>query len=225
MIFLPRGNPVRQNVDPARINLPLAMEKLRSGTFTGYLRFDAPKGTGIILFRAGNLISAIYTEKFEADRLIAYDAIAKIFKESILGNTVLNIYRLSEDLTLFVHALLHGRYLHKGQDLNSLDVESQLAHINTEKLTVCLRVYAEDQSVLIFYDHGCAQGFFHEGATDLQSSADVAISVARLPGAKLDMVEIRSANEIVLVDLMSSSDLKLIWQRTRESVLNNTASA
>ncbi|MEE4252713.1 MAG: hypothetical protein V2I50_01575 [Desulfuromusa sp.] len=219
MIFLPRGNPVRQKVNPARINLPEAMEKLRGGTFTGYLRFDAPQGTGVILFQSGQLISSIFVVKDKSERLIAYDAIAKIFEISILGNAVLNIYRLSSDLVLGVHALLHGRYLQKGLDLNSIDVREHLDNIKNEGLTVCLRVYAEEQSALIFYDQGYALGFFHDGKEEMEPSADISKSVALLPGAQLDVLEIRSADEIILADLMGSADLGPIWQRTRKLLM------
>ncbi len=219
MIFLPRGNPIRQKVNPARINLPEAMEKLRSGTFTGYLHFDAQQGAGVILFKTGQLISSIFVDKNDTERLIAYDAIAKIFEVSILGNAVLNIFRLSTDLVLGVHALLHGRYLQKGQDLKHLDVRAQLEHIKSEGLTACLRIYAEDRTTLIFYDQGYALGFFHDGDTELGTTTDISISVARLPGAKLDLLEVRSADETVLADLMGSADLRPIWQRTRKLLL------
>ena len=220
MIFLPRGIPVRKKVNPARINLPEAMEKLRIGTFTGYLRFDASQGAGVILFQDGQLISSIFINKDESERLIAYDAIARIFEVSILGSAILNIYRLSEDLVLGIHALLHGRYLKKGQDLNRFDVRNQLDQIKDEGLTVCLRVYTDDQTALIFYDQGYALGFFHEGDSELEPTADVSTSVANLPGAKLDVLEIRSADEIVLADLMGSADLGPIWQRTRKLLLD-----
>lgn len=219
MIFLPCGKPVRQKVNPARINLPEAMVKLRSSTFTGYLRFDAPQGAGVILFEGGQLISSTFVGKGENERLIAYDAIARIFEISIQGKTVLNIFRLSSDVVLGIHALLHGVYLQKGQDLTRFDVRAQLDQIKEDGLTVCVRVYAGDQTTLIFYDSGYALGFFHEGETELETTADLATSVARLPGAKLDLVEIRSADEIVLADLMGSADLGPIWQRTRKLLM------
>ncbi|MCF6266506.1 MAG: hypothetical protein L3J57_08180 [Desulfuromusa sp.] len=219
MIFLPRGNPVRQKVNPARINLPEAMEKLRSVTFTGYLRFDAPRGAGVVLFEDGQLISSVFVSNDEDERLIAYDAIARIFEISIQGSAVLNIFRLSSDVVLGIHALLHGRYLQKGQDLTRFDVRAQLEQIKEDKLTVCLRIYAEEQTALIFYDSGYALGFFHEGKTELEPTADLTTSVARLPGAKLDLVEIHSTDEIVLADLMGSADLGPIWQRTRKLLL------
>ena len=219
MIFLPRGKPVRQKVNPARINLPEAMGKLRTGTFTGYLHFEAPQGAGVILFQKGQLISSIFIDNDDSERLIAYDAIAKIFEISILGGAVLNIFSLSADLVLGVHALLHGRYLQKHQDLSRFDVRAQLDQIRDDGLTVCLRIYTDDQTALIFYDQGYALGFFHEGKTELEVSADISTSVARLPGAKLDLLEIRDSDEIVLADLMGSANLGPIWQRTRKLLL------
>lgn len=219
MFFLPRGVPVRKKVNPARINLPEAMEKLRISIFTGYLRFDAPQGAGVILFQDGQLISSIFIDKDQSERLIAYDAIARIFEISILGSAILNIFRLSEDLVLGIHALLHGRYLQKGQDLNRFDISALLQQIKDEGLTVCLRVYAADQTTLIFYDQGYALGFFHEGSLEFEQTADISTSVANLPGAKLDILEIRSTDEIVLADLMGSADLGPIWQRTRKLLL------
>jgi len=221
MIFLPRGNPVRQKVNPARINLPEAMEKLRLGDFTGYLRFDATQGGGVILFRDGQLISSIFIDKDESKRLIAYDAIARIFEVSILGSAILNIYRLSEDLVLGIHALLHGRYLQKKQDLSSFDVREHLDRIKAEGLTVCLRIHADNQTALIFYDQGYPLGFFHEGNMELEPTADISTSVAILPGAKLDILEIHSADEIVLADLMASANLGPIWQRTRKMLMED----
>ncbi len=66
---------------------------------------------------------------------------------------------------------MHGRYLQKGQDLSRLDVREQLEHIKSEGLTACLRIYAEGQTALIFYDQGYALGFFHEGDTELEPTA------------------------------------------------------
>ena len=70
MILLPRGNPVREKVNPGKINMPDALGKLQKSNFTGYLRFEAAAGTGVIIFSSGKLISALYEEK--SDRLIAY---------------------------------------------------------------------------------------------------------------------------------------------------------
>jgi len=221
MIFLPKGIPVRKNVNPARINIPEAMEKLRVGSFTGYLRFDAPQGSGIVIFEKGKLVSAIFVGSEDEQRLIAYDAISKVFEVAILGDAILNIYRLEPDLAIGLHALLHGKYIYREQDLKLVNIQALLGKIKDECFSGCLRVYAEEQTVLIFYDAGSAMGFFHDGTTDLQVTADLSKSVAKLPGAKVDMLETEGIDGLVLADLMASADLGPIWQRMRKSLLRD----
>ena len=219
MIFLPRGIPVREKVNPARINLPEAMGKLRTGSFTGYLRFDSSQGTGVVIFERGKLVSALYVTTDGSERLIAYDAIARIFEVSILGNATLNIFRLSVDLAMGIHALLHGRYLYQAQDLKLVNISGLLQQIKDEQISGCLRVYAEDKVVLIFYDQGLALGFFHDRTADIVTTADLSKSVARLSGAKFDLLQTAYANDLMLADLMASADLGPIWQRTRKQLM------
>jgi len=219
MLSLPKGKAVRQQVNPARINLPEAMAKLRAGKFTGYLRFDAQPGTGIVLFQGGKLISSVFISREKKSRQIAYDAIARIFEISIMGDARLNIYQLSTDLVVSVHALLQGHYLHRGEDLSRFDVAAMLDRVSAEGLSACVRVYAADRTALIFYDSGYPLGFFLEGATELQQAVDLTNSVAALPGARLDLVEILNPDQIVLADLMGSADLAPIWQKARRELL------
>jgi len=221
MIYLPRGIPVREKINPARINLPEAMEKLRVGTFSGYLRFDSPQGTGVIIFEKGKLVSALFVSSDETERLIAYDAIARIFDISIAGHAILNIFRFSAELAMEIHALLHGRYICKGEDLNLIDIRGLLDRIKQQQINGCLRVYNEEKVALIFYDHGNALGFFHEGGSEIDVTADLSKSVARLPGARIDLLEMQSSIDIVLADLMGSADLGPIWQRARKVLLKD----
>jgi hypothetical protein len=207
-------------VNPARINLPEAMEKLRGGIFSGILRFDTEQGTGIVLFQRGQLVSAIYANQGETERLIAYDAIARIFEVSIAGSAELNIFKVSSEVVLSLHALLHGRYLIKGKLLQHLDIAALLDKIRGEGLTACLRVYTGDRVTLIFFEQGCALGFVVDNGFDLQRDVDLADSVAALPLAKFDLVEIQSRDLIVLADLMAAADLRPIWQRMRARLLD-----
>jgi len=219
MIFLPRGVSVRQKVNPARINIPEAMEKLRVGKFTGYLRFDAPQGCGVIIFETGKLVSALFVDSDGKQRLIAYDAISKIFEISIMGDAALNIYKLTPQLALEIHALLHGKYIYKEQDLKLIDVRALLNKVAADGLTGCLRIYAAERTALIFYDEGHALGFFHDGSFELQTTADLSSSIARLPDAKIDLLATSRGGSMVLADLMASADLGPLWQRLRKTLL------
>ncbi|HKJ04168.1 MAG TPA: hypothetical protein VJ974_01115 [Geopsychrobacteraceae bacterium] len=221
MIFLPRGTPVKENVNPARVNLPEAMEKLHGGSFSGYLRFDAAKGTGIIIFGKGRLVSALYHSRMSGKRLIAYDAIARVFEVSILGEAVLNIYRITPELAMGIHSLLHGDCVYQGQELKAVDIRSLLDMIKRTSLNGCLRIYTDEKTALIFYEDGHPLGFFHDGSGQLETTADVSLSVAKLPGAKLDLLATRNTEEVMLADLMASADLGLIWRKLRKKLLTD----
>ena len=219
MILLPRGNPVREKVNPGKINLPDALGKLQKSGFTGYLRFEAAAGTGVIIFSSGKLISALYEEK--NDRLIAYDAIARIFELSLAGLLILNIYKLSAELAMSIHALLHGNTLYKGQELKLIDIKALLGKLKTDKMSGCLRIYTDEKIALIFYKDGNPLGFFHDGSTDIETKADESMSVAKLPGAKVDVLSSGGADEIDLADLMASADLSALWKKAQEIIVKD----
>ena len=152
MILLPRGNPVKENINPGKVNLADALGKMRQGKFTGYMRFDFPEGTGVFIYQEGRLISSLFEN--EREHLIAYDGISRTFDESLNGNGKLNIYRLSIELAYSIHTLLHGEVLHKGQDLQLIDIKSLLIRMREEKRSGCLRIYSKEHIALIFYRDG-----------------------------------------------------------------------
>ncbi len=219
MILLPKGSPVKERVNPARVNLPEAMEKLVESSFSGYLRFDSPVGTGIILFTDGHLISALMQEVDVEGQVIAYDAITRIFEISILGNAVLNIYRLVPEVAMSIHALLHGEYIYQGQDINLIDIKALLGQVSRDRLSGCLRIYAENRVALIFYEQGNALGFLHEGSIELETTAEISMSVASLPGAKLDLLSTVTAEGTKMADLMASADLGPMWTKARNRLM------
>lgn len=211
MILLPRGNPVKEKIDPGKINLCDALGKLREGKFTGYLRFDVTTGTGIFIFETGRLISALFEEG--NSRSIAYDAVTRVFEASMAGGASLDIFRLSPDLAMSIHALLHGNVLYRGQEIKLIDIKSLLTQLKEDRVSGCLRIYTQEHIALIFYRDGSPLGFFHDGSTDLETTADTSMSVARLPGAKIDVLTTSAAEETVLADLMESADISTLWNR------------
>lgn len=209
MILLPRGNPVKENINPGKVNLADALGKMRQGKFTGYLRFDFPVGTSVFIYQEGRLISTLYES--EQEHLIAYDGISRTFHEALTGAGILNIYRLSTELAYSIHTLLHGEMLHKGQDLQLIDIKSLLVRMREEKRNGCLRIYSKDHIALIFYRDGNPLGFFHDGSTDIETTADNSLSVAKEPGAKVDVLVTRGDSEKSLADLMETADIAGLW--------------
>lgn len=216
MMLLPRGTPVKEGIDPGKVNLPDAFRKLQKSQFTGYLRFQTTQGTGMVIFTRGRLISSLFGSVRE--RLIAYDAIKMIFQRSLAGHATLDIYRLSPALAMNLHAMLHGHAISMAQEVRLLDIRGLLDKLKAEQFSGCLRTYTRDQIALIFYREGKPLGFFHDGADDIETTAGTTPSVAQLAGAKIDVLRTEIVDEKTLADLLVSADLTQLWTRARQAV-------
>jgi hypothetical protein len=211
MILLPRGYPVKENVEPGQSRLPDALERLRRGRFTGCLRFDFAAGAGALLFQAGRLSVALCESA--GQHLFDVDALVRIFERSLGDKGRLGIYRLSPPAAASIHALLHGEVLQRSQYLRLIDVPALLAQLRTEHRTCCLRVYARDHVALIFYRDGQPLGFLHDGAVDIETSVDLSRSVARDPGAKVEVVVTHDPADATAVDLLATVDVAGLWEQ------------
>jgi hypothetical protein len=80
-----------------------------------------------------------------------------------------------------------------------------------EKRSGCLRIYSKEHIALIFYRDGNPLGFFHDGSTDLETTADSSMSVAKEPGAKVDVLVTSGDGEKSLADLMETADVAGLW--------------
>lgn len=209
-ILLPKGQTVKEQVVPVQVKLPEALTKLKESRFSGYLRFDLAAGAGILLFHLGRMVDALYVG--DGERRFDFDALNRIFEKSPEDSALLHIYRVSPDLALHLHGLLHGKPLSVGQEVAELDIPGLLAKIRANQVTGCLRIYAGDRVVLIFYRLGAPLGFFHEGGGDLEGAADPARSVANLPGAMIEIVGTADVFADKLADLLERVDLGQLWQ-------------
>jgi len=223
MILLPRGNPVKENVNPAKVNLPDALRQLKEGTFSGYLRFDSAAGTGVIIFLKGGMVSALF--ETQGGGLVGQAALNRIFDLAVRGDSLLHIYRLSPELAESIQALLHGEILYKAQELKLIDIRALLGKLKEEAFSGCLRIYTADRVALIFYRGGNALGFFHDGSVDIETTADTSMSVAKLPGAKVDVLSVRMSDGGPAADLSESIDLMALWQQTRERIAEEKKSS
>ncbi len=213
MFLLPKGNPLYENVAAAKINLPEILEKLKAGSFTGYLSFSFPASKVILFFEGGKLISAMC--EFNKARLSGFEAIAELCNLILSGGGSLSVYRLSRDLVMGLHALLHGEVLYRGQELKLIDVKGLLEKMKARQLNGCLRIYTEDRSALIFYKEGVPLGFFHDGSNDIETSATESQKIAGLPGAKVDVLSTKSADELMHYDLLEMVNIDKIWTSTK----------
>ncbi|KIE42539.1 GTPase-activating protein [Geobacter anodireducens] len=211
MFLLPKGNPLYENIAASKVKIPDMFEKLKGSSFTGYLNFTFPSSIAILFFEAGKLISAMLEQ--DGKRLTGFEAIAGVCNQ-IFGGGSLSVYKLSRDLTMCLHAMLHGDVLYQGQELKLIDIKGLLEKMKAQRLNGCLRIYTEDRTALIFYKEGAPLGFFHDGSHDIETSASESQKIAGLPGAKIDVLSTKSAEELMHYDLLEMVNIAKLWEST-----------
>jgi hypothetical protein len=216
MILLPRGIPVKENINSGKVNFPESLKKLQKAGFTGYLRFDAPRGGGIILFDTGRILDV----SCQAGRGLqsADEVLANLFEQSMERGAVLNIYRISSALAVKIHAILNGPLRYKEQEVKLIDFRALLGKLKEEKFTGGILVYADKRAALIFYRDGDPLGFFNDGSADIETTVDLSTSVARLPGARINILSAASGENENFSHFFETTDLSGLWTMARSRV-------
>lgn len=211
MFLLPKGNPLFENLAATKLKLPEVMTKLSSGAFTGYASFVFPSSTTILVFESGKLVSALLEEQ-KGERQTGFEALSAL-AELMVGSSsgTMNVYKLSKDLTMCIHALLQGEILYKAQELKLIDIKTLLEKIKDDQMNGCLRIYTDDRSAMIFYKDGNPLGFFHDGSHDIETSSTESQKIAGMPGAKIDLFSTQGVEELMGMDLLEVANIQKIW--------------
>ena len=211
MFLLPKGSPLFENLAVSKLKLPDVLLKLSNGSFTGYASFVFQSNTGILVFEAGKLVSVL-VEGQNGSRESGFQALSALAELMVsTGSGALNVYKLSKDLTMCIHALLEGETLYKAQDLKLIDINALLKKIKDDQMNGCLRIYTDEHSAMIFYKSGNPLGFFHDGASDIETSPAESQKIAGLPGAKIDLFSTKSAEELMGTNLLEVTNIQKIW--------------
>jgi hypothetical protein len=212
MLILPRGKAVKEKIGLKNFDLLDCLKKLQTGHFTGYLRFDCPEGTGVILFNRSKMIGIFFQK--ENENFIALRALTSIFENVQTGRCILHIYSVTTRLLMNLFELLHGNIIYRRQELLLMDVPFLLQHIKKEHISGALKIYVGEQVAIIFYRQGTPIGFFHDGDKDIETAPGADRSLALKQGACLDLLVSRDSEGMVLVDFNKSIDMPALWQKT-----------
>lgn len=211
MFLLPKGTPLFENLAASKLKLPEVLSKLSTGSFTGYASFVFQSSTTILVFESGKMVSALLEER-NGSRQTGFEAISSLVELMVTtGSGTLNVYKLSKDLTMCIHALLQGEILYKAQELKLIDIKTLLEKIKSDQINGCLRIYTDDRSAIIFYKDGNPLGFFHDGSHDIETSSTESQKIAGLPGAKIDLYSTHGIEELMGIDLLEVVNIQKIW--------------
>ncbi|MBL0224946.1 MAG: GTPase-activating protein [Geobacteraceae bacterium] len=209
MYFLPKANPLYEQISTDKVLLPELLEKLAKGHFTGYLNHTAPGFESYSIFARGKLICAISSESGK-DKT-GFEAITQLFDKVFSAGGEINVYRMTADLAMCAHALLLGTRVLKGDEVRQVDMKSLLARIKTQDMNGVVHFYTDTRSAMMFYKNGVPIGFYHDNGRNIETTPDEARKIAGLPGSRVEVRSTKSIEELMLYDLMQLVNLPKLW--------------
>ena len=209
MYFLPKANPLYEQISTDKVLLPELLEKLGKGHFTGYLNHTSPGFECYCIFAKGKLICAISSEggRDKTD----FEAITLLFDKVNSAGGEINVYRMTADLAMCAHALLLGTRILNGDEVRQVDIKSVLARIKGQGMNGAVRFYTDERSAMMFYKDGVPIGFYHDGIRTIETSPDEARKIAALPGARVDVCSTKQVEELMLYDLLQMVNVHKLW--------------
>jgi len=210
MHFLPKANPLYEQISADKVVIPDILDKLGKGHFTGYLSHTAAGFEAYCIFAKGKLICAV-SSMADKDKT-GFEAITQMFDKIFSAGGEINVYRMTSDLAMCAHALVLGKKLISGDEVRQVDVKSMLARIKNQDMNGVVRFYTTDRFAMMFYSNGLPIGFYHDGSRAIETSPEESRKIAALPGARIEVLSTRPIDELMHYDLLQMVNLGKLWE-------------
>ncbi len=218
MRFLPRANPLYEKMPAKNIVIPDVLGKLGNGGFTGYFHYSVLNFDFYGVFAKGKLLCALSCTNGR-DKT-GFEAINLMFDQVMLADGHIDVYRMTVDLAVCAHALTIGPRLFNGEEVRQVDVKGVLSRVKGLGTNGVVRFYTSERSAMMFYKDGLPIGFYHDGASSIDTSPDEARKIAALSGARIEICSTKPLEELMQYDLLQMVNLQKLWEsaRTRNAV-------
>lgn len=210
MRFLPKTNPLYENMAAGEIVFPAFLEKLGSGDFSGYLLCTAPGGEFYGLFARGRLLCTVSSEGGREQS--GLEALERLFDTVITVGGEISVYRMIPDLVVCAHALILGTRLFNGEEVRQLDLKGVFTRLKTLGTNGVVRFYTNERSAMMFLKNGLPIGFCHDGRDSIEDSPDEVRKIAALPGARVEVCSTKTVDELMRYDLLQMVNLAKLWE-------------
>ena len=209
MHFLPKANPLYEQISADKVVIPDILEKLGNGHFTGYLSYSSGSFEAYCIFAKGKLICAVSFE--DEKEKTGFEAITLLFDKIFCSGGEINVYRMTADLAMCAHALLLGTKLFNGDEVRQVDIKSMLTRMKSQDINGVVHFYTANRYAMMFYKNGLPIGFYHDGSRNIETSPDESRKVAALPGARLMVRSTKPIEELMHYDLLQMVNLSKLW--------------
>jgi len=221
MVVLPRSNPLYEHIPTHKTKLPDMLNKMGSGGFTGYLSYLSPTAEAYALFAKGSLISILLLEGQR--RRTGFDAIAALCDLVLRQEGQFNVYRMTTDIVMCTHALLHGELILQPQEVRTVDLKAVLERMKLQALNGTVLFAAAERNAMIFYKEGQPIGFYHDAVREVETSALESQKVAALPGATIEIRSTPPASDLMLHNLLEMVNIDRLWASAQKRCADQPA--
>jgi len=215
MLVLPKANPLKEHIPAAKVFVPEILRKLSTESFNGYLEYFAPPFKSYCLYADGKMICA--ASENNGVRQTGFSSIKRMFEVIAHAEGEISIYRMTPDMVLCAHALMLGARLYSREDIRQLDLKTVFAELKEARLKGVVRFSTPERYAMIFFKDGNPLGFYHDGASTIESSPEESRKVAALPGAVLDVFSTENIEQAAQHDILHMLKLEELWEATRKA--------
>ncbi len=209
MHFLPKANPLYEQISADKVVIPEILEKLGNGHFTGYLSYISGGFEAYCIFAKGKLICAFSSED-DRDKT-GFEAITLLFDKIFSTGGEINVYRMTADLAMCAHALVLGTKMINGDEVRQVDIKSLLGRMKNQDVNGVVHFYTAHRYAMMFYKNGLPIGFYHDGSRAIETTPDESRKVAALPGARIIVRATKPIEELMHYDLLQMVNLGKLW--------------
>ncbi|MGB4599870.1 MAG: GTPase-activating protein [Trichlorobacter sp.] len=214
MLILPRSNPLYEHLPSHKIKLPEVLTKMASGGFTGYLSYLSPTAEAYALFAKGALISTLLLEGER--RKSGFEAISGLFDCVVSQDGQFNVYRMTTDLVMCTHALLHGDAILQSQEVRTVDLKALLERMKLQAINGTVLFTSAERNAMIFYKEGTPLGFYHDAVREIETSPHESQKVAALPGACVEVRSSQPTSDLMLHNLLEMVNIERLWEGAQQ---------
>lgn len=222
MLYLPRPNPLYEQIPAHKSRLPEMLARMGQGGFTGLLTYQADAYEGCLLFINGALTSALLLPSGQR-RKTDLEAVTALFDLTVGGTGQFSIYRMTAELVACTQAILHGEQFMPPQEVRAVDLKALLAQLAQQAQTATVLFRTTERSAMIFYHAGTPIGFYHDTARELDKAPEEAQRIAALPGALVEVYAGQTSDLLAHHNLLEILNIDRLWESARQRCSSQTA--
>nr|MDQ6900291.1 DUF4388 domain-containing protein [Candidatus Dormibacteraeota bacterium] len=190
-IPVPNGDLMYDSLKTSFVDFPRLLTTLEREGYTGYVRLVAENATGLIYFREGTALEAVYDGGQDSAEL-GTEALGHFAQEVSRGQGVLDVVALAPDLVDGLYLVTVAQSVYTQLYAGWVDMHAFLRFLEERQLTGSLMVRSPAATGVIILDEGRLAGAYTSTARQVANSTDGVLALCEDPNA---MIEVKAAAE------------------------------